>query len=141
MKLLQIPIKIIQKISQLKNPKNIHLAKSNRIQSSRSLLSMIKTFLRMIKNFLLYTKSGKVIIILLAFMGYVLFKYYNAYYEIICQKNIPMNLEILRHLKANFKDYNPTFYIFHPMLSVAIGESNLHANFVIKFSKQVNQFK
>lgn len=91
----------------------------------------------MVKKFLVQTKPGKVVIVLLLFLCYVLFKYYNAYYEIICQKNIPQNLEILRHLKPTFRKYNPTFYIFHPMLSVAIGESNLHANFVIKFSKQV----
>ena len=106
-------------------------------KSLKSNLLALRLFLSKILRLLFKTKTGRVLCIVLFFLAYVSFRYYNAYYEIICKKDNPENIKILRHLKPRLKKYNPTFYIFHPMLSIIIGDSRLNSNFVIKFSKQV----
>jgi hypothetical protein len=127
-------------INKIKNLLKLDKAKQmikRNPKSARSFLMSLKAFFSSILRFLFKTKSGRVLCAIFFFLGYILLRYYNAYYEIICKKTNSENIKILRHLKPRLKNYNPTYYIFHPMLSIIIGDSRLNSNFVIKFSPQV----
>jgi hypothetical protein len=99
---------------------------------------VLKKFLRSLYTKLIHTKTGKILCVVLFFLGYVFYKYYFAYLEIICDKNHLVNFKIIRHIKPRLKKYNPTMYLFHPMLSILLGDLELNSNFIIKFSSQVN---
>ena len=119
-----------------------HISKT--LEQNPSLLKFILIKIRnMISKFninFIGTKSGKVALMLLFLLGYTLFRYYNASYEILCSKKNRENLKILRHLKPRLKKYNPTFYVLHPMISVILGDSVLDDNYIIKFKKEVKNF-
>lgn len=100
-------------------------------------INKIRRTLQKCFHFLTRTASGKALSIILGLLGYALVRYYKAYYEIFCSKRNPQNLEILRHLKPRLKDYNPTFYVVHPMLNIILGDSKLNDNFIIKFKREV----
>ena len=109
--------------------------------SLKKTIALIRYFIKKLYRFFMQTKSGKASIALILFIGLILLRYYNAYIEIICSRKNRLNLKILRHLRPSLKSYNPSFFLFHPTLTMIVGLLDLNDNFIVKFSSEVNHFR
>lgn len=120
-----------------KNVGRIISSSENKVRNLKSKMILIRKIARTFFHRLVYTRSGNIFSVFLFFLAYAAFKYCTAYIEIICDKKHTTNLKILRHLKPRLKKYNPTLYMFHPMLTIFTGDMKLNSNFIVKFSSQV----